>query len=87
MFEEYSDVVTIKELCAMLKIGRTKAYELISSQEIQSVKIGKQIRIPKREVIRFVSISNRHAHVEITGENSELQLVLADKYDIIDRSQ
>ncbi|MDL2327644.1 helix-turn-helix domain-containing protein [Ruminococcaceae bacterium OttesenSCG-928-A11] len=55
MFEKYDDVVTVEELCGMLKIGRNNAYALVNSGKIKSVRIGKQIRIPKVDVIRYLS--------------------------------
>ena len=55
MFEKYDDVVTVKELCQMLKIGRNTAYDLIHSGKIETVKVKSQIRITKVSVIRFLS--------------------------------
>ena len=55
MFEKYADVVTVKELCQMLKIGRNTAYDLIHSGEIETVKVKSQIRITKVSVISFLS--------------------------------
>ncbi len=36
MFNEYSDIVTVDEVCEMLRIGRNKAYDLLRSGEIKS---------------------------------------------------
>lgn len=54
LFREYDDVVTVPELAKMLRIGRNNAYDLIKHRYIQSVKVGKQIRVPKSSVIDFV---------------------------------
>ena len=54
MFEEYNDIVTVKELCRMLKIGRNTAYKLVHSGQLRSILIRKQIRILKSSVIAFV---------------------------------
>lgn len=54
MFEIYSDVVGVSELCKMLNIGKNKAYELINSKKIKSVRIGRNIKIPKKYVIEFL---------------------------------
>ena len=59
MFNNYKDVVTIKELKEMLSIGRDKAYSLVNSGEIKSFVIGKVIKIPKKSVIKY--IENRTA--------------------------
>ena len=59
MFENYPDVVTVKDLCRMLNIGRNTAYELIRSEQIASLKIGRQVRIGKNAVIRYIEIGNK----------------------------
>lgn len=55
MFEKYNDVVTIEEVSEMLRIGRNSAYTLINSGEIYSVRVGKQLRIPKTFVIEYMT--------------------------------
>ena len=47
-------MVSIKELCQMLKIGRNTAYKLVDTGQIRSVNIGRQKRISKYEVISFI---------------------------------
>ena len=53
-FENYSDILTVKELCSLLKIGRNTAYELIHSGAICHIRIKNQIRIPKAYVIEYI---------------------------------
>ena len=55
MFENYPDVVTAKDLQKMLNIGHNTAYELLRSQTIPNVKLGRQIRIPKQAVIDYLT--------------------------------
>lgn len=55
MFERYADVITVKELCEMLKIGKNTAYDLIHSGQIESVYVKRQIRIAKASVIQFLT--------------------------------
>lgn len=54
MYNSYPDVVTVKQLCEMLRIGRNTAYALLQSGEIKSVRIGRKYLIPKRCVIQYV---------------------------------
>ena len=58
LFEKYSDVVTVKELCEMLKIGKNTAYDLIHSGQIESIYVKRQIRITKVSVIAFLGKRN-----------------------------
>lgn len=54
MFKKYDDVITVRELCEMLKIGKNTAYDLIHSGQIKSVYVKRQIRIAKASVIQFL---------------------------------
>lgn len=54
MFVEYPDVISIEDLTQMLRIGRNKAYELVNTNVIKSIKIGKKYIIPKFRVIEFL---------------------------------
>lgn len=68
MFEMYPDVMSVADIRKALGIGRTKAYELVSTGQIRSIKIGNAIRVPKlmlldalKEVVKsgFDSIMER----------------------------
>ena len=41
----------------ILHIGRNTAYELVRSKQIYSVKIGRQLRIPKQALIDYLTSS------------------------------
>ena len=58
MFQNYADVVTTKDLCKMLGISKKKAYELLQSHDILSRKIGSTYRIPKQNIIKFITQTN-----------------------------
>lgn len=47
MLENYNDVLVIEDIMDILKIGRNSAYKLIKCGEIQSLRVGRNIRIPK----------------------------------------
>ena len=54
MFTEYPDIVGIKDLQAMLGIGRKAALELAKHPKIHGVIVGNRFRIPKINVIRYM---------------------------------
>ena len=56
--DDMPDILTISELQEVLRVGRSTAYRLISSSEIQSIRIGKSIRIPKKYVKEFLEQQN-----------------------------
>ena len=54
MFSDYKDVVSPKELQAMLGIGRNMVYELLRANIIPSIKIGRKYIVTKQAVIAFI---------------------------------
>ncbi|MPL96599.1 hypothetical protein SDC9_42781 [bioreactor metagenome] len=52
-FDELPVTLRVEDLTAILDIGRNTAYELIRSGQIRSVRVGRQIRIPKEAVQEF----------------------------------
>lgn len=54
MFKDYPDCVNAKELQQMLGIKRTKTYELLKDGKIKSIKIGKDYKISKLNVIAYL---------------------------------
>ena len=54
MFTNYPDCVNVKELAEMLGIKRTKTYELLKNGAIKSIKIGKDYKIPRYNVIAYL---------------------------------
>lgn len=44
----------VEDLMPLLSIGRNTAYELIRSGQIRSVRIGRQIRIPRDALLEFL---------------------------------
>ena len=48
-------LLTVPELATVLRIGRNTAYRLIDDGTIPAIKIGRQIRVYREDVIRYVS--------------------------------
>lgn len=44
----------VEELMAILHVGRNTAYELVRSGKIRSIKVGRQLRIPRDAVAEFI---------------------------------
>lgn len=55
MFNSYPDVLSVKQLCEMLDIGKNTAYKLLQSGEIKSIKIGKVYKIPKKYLKEYIT--------------------------------
>ena len=44
----------VEDLMPLLGIGRNTAYELIRSGQIRSVRVGRQIRIPRESLLELM---------------------------------
>ena len=54
-FDQLPLVLQVEDLMTLLGIGRNTAYELVRSGQIRSVRIGRQIKIPKDALLEFLS--------------------------------
>ena len=61
MLEQYNEILTIEELCKILKIGRNRAYELLEKDEIKGFRLGKPWKIPRTSLENYLK--------KQTGEN------------------
>lgn len=52
--ENLPPLLTVSELASVLRIGRNPAYQLVKSGSIQSIRVGRSIRIPRNALIRFL---------------------------------
>ena len=58
MNTEKPDVFTVKELSALLRIGINGTYDLVRTGKIQSVRVGRQYRIPQQAVQNYLGQSS-----------------------------
>ncbi len=54
MFANYPDVVSVEQLQQMLGIGQVLAYNLVKHGEIKSRKVGREYKIPKINIIKYI---------------------------------
>ena len=55
MFKNYPAVVTPGDLQEMLHIGRNSTYNLLSENQIETIRLGKKYIIPKVNVIKYLT--------------------------------
>lgn len=57
-FDNLPLTLRVEELIPVLGIGRNTAYELVRSGQIRSIRIGRQLRVPKDAVLDFLTQQN-----------------------------
>ena len=50
-------ILRVDNLMVLMDVGRNMAYELLRCGRIRSVRIGKQLRVPKQAVIDYLSLA------------------------------
>ena len=58
-YDELPLTLRVEDLMPILNIGRNTAYELVRCGTIRSIRIGKQLRIPKDALVEYLSDENR----------------------------
>lgn len=53
-FDSLPLLLTVGEMAAVLRIGRNAAYQMVKDGDIQSIRVGRSIRIPRNALIQFV---------------------------------
>ena len=54
MFKEYDDILTVDDLCEILKIGKTKTYMLLRQKHIPGIRIENSWRVSKNQLYEWL---------------------------------
>ena len=58
VYRSYEDLpltLKVEDLMPILNIGRNTAYSLVRSGEIRTIRVGRQLRIPKKVLIEYLN--------------------------------
>lgn len=55
MLEHYPDVLTVDEVCNILRIARKTVYSLVKSGDLPSRRIGRIYRISKKQLVEYLA--------------------------------
>lgn len=54
MDEQQHEYLKVPEVAEMLRIARSRAYELVADEKIPSVRIGRSVRVSRRELEKWL---------------------------------
>ena len=54
MFSEYSEILSVGDICEILFIGRNRTYELLNSGSLRGFRVGRTWRIPKKNLEAYI---------------------------------
>lgn len=55
---DFPALLTVPELAKFLRVGKNKAYRLVSTHTIKSLRIGNTIRIPRKALLEYLDQAN-----------------------------
>lgn len=56
VFKEYPDILDVTQLSSMLQVSKKTAYNLLRQGQICCLKVGREYKIPKLNVIKYLRI-------------------------------
>jgi len=56
VFKGYPDILDVKQVSELLGVSTKTVYRLLRENTINSLKVGREFRIPKVNVLRYVKI-------------------------------
>lgn len=63
----YPDLLTINDICCILKISRNTAYNLLSSKQLEGFKVGRIWKIPTENLRNYIEKQSLKNGVEHNG--------------------
>ncbi len=60
-FDTLPLLLTVMEMTDVLRVGRNAAYQLVKDGSIQSIHVGRNIRIPRNALVQFVERTQQSA--------------------------
>ncbi|MDD5936007.1 MAG: helix-turn-helix domain-containing protein [Clostridiales bacterium] len=57
MFEQADDIVSIEEMCELLRIGKNTAYKLLTSGKVKAFREGRVWKVPRIALESYVLTS------------------------------
>lgn len=76
LFSGYPDILTVSQMQECLQIGRSAAYALLHTGNVNFLKIGNSIRIPKRSLLDFIYRSCYNTTIAMDGLPTNKEVIV-----------
>jgi len=57
VFKEYPDILDVGQMSKLLSVSKKTAYRLLQEGAVASLKVGREYKIPKINIIRYLRIT------------------------------
>ena len=66
VFKEYPDILDVKQVSILLGVSTKTVYRLLRSGSLSSLKIGREFRVPKVNVMKYVKVFGSSLYEQAT---------------------
>ena len=56
IFKDHPDVLNVKQVSELLGVSTKTVYRLLKTEALASLKVGREFRIPKMNVLKYLNI-------------------------------
>lgn len=61
MLEQYSEILTVDDVCEILKIGKNAAYHLLNKRDLKAFRIGRSWKVSRSSIENYINnATNNH---------------------------
>ena len=58
VFREYPDILDVEQMSKLLSVSKKTAYKLLQDGTVVSLKVGREYKIPKTNIISYLRIAS-----------------------------
>jgi len=58
VFKEYPDILDVEQMSKLLSVSKKTAYKILKEGAVKSLKVGREYKIPKVNIIRYLRITS-----------------------------
>ena len=66
IFKEYSDILNVKQVSTILGVSTKTVYKLLREGALVSLKVGREFKIPKVNILKYVKVFDSPVYEQIT---------------------
>lgn len=66
VFKEYPDVMDVKQVSKLLDVSTKTVYRLLRDGSIASLKVGREFRVPKVNVMKYMKVFSANLYEQTT---------------------
>jgi len=67
VFKDYPDILDVKQVSVLLGVSTKTVYRLLREGSLASLKVGREFRVPKINVLKYIKIFDSQESTQTTA--------------------